>query len=472
VADRPTDQEPVAEPQADQVPREASPLVTRAASLGLAGVVVCLAAFSIFGAYRMQTQIARAQHEESLHASYARAIIAIRAEDSSVVEYLLDPSLENRTAMDQATYGLIDAINAIEVHGGDVDSQLAKSVMSVHDRYVAASTRLVAAVVIGDPAEARRIELIDAKPVFDAMRSQIDAAAEVRASAALAAFAEVQATARWLLIESPVVFLIGFTLLFGLWRILEQSHRAARETYREIAQLSKLRSEFVSIVSHEFRTPLTGIQGFSEMMRDENLTIPEMREYAGDINKDARRLARLITDMLDLDRMESGRMTLNSEPVDLNRIVAETAAQFRLNAADHPIELELDTRLRELVGDADRLTQVVTNLLSNAIKYSPTGGAVELRTERAEKTVVLTVTDHGMGIAEEHLEKIFDRYSRLETTETRAIQGTGLGLPIVRQIVQMCSGRVWATSETGRGSVFHVELPLMEAVSEGPSAAA
>ena len=136
-----------------------------------------------------------------------------------------------------------------------------------------------------------------------------------------------------------VVFLIGFTLLFGLWRILEQSHRAARETYREIAQLSKLRSEFVSIVSHEFRTPLTGIQGFSEMMRDENLTVPEMREYAGDINKDARRLARLITDMLDLDRMESGRMTLNSEPVDLNRIVAETAAQFRLNAADHPTEL-------------------------------------------------------------------------------------------------------------------------------------
>ena len=165
-------------------------------------------------------------------------------------------------------------------------------------------------------------------------------------------------------------------------------------------------------------------------------------------------------------------MTLNSEPVDLNRIVAETAAQFRLNAADHPIELELDTRLRELVGDADRLTQVVTNLLSNAIKYSPTGGAVELRTERAEKTVVLTVTDHGMGIAEEHLEKIFDRYSRLETTETRAIQGTGLGLPIVRQIVQMCSGRVWATSEAGRGSVFHVELPLMEAISQGPSAAA
>jgi signal transduction histidine kinase len=124
-----------------------------------------------------------------------------------------------------------------------------------------------------------------------------------------------------------------------------------------------------------------------------------------------------------------------------------------------------------LVGDSDRLTQVVTNLLSNAIKYSPTGGAVELRTERAETTVTLTVKDHGMGIPAEQLERIFDRYSRLATTETRSIQGTGLGLPIVRQILQLCDGKVWATSEIGRGSVFHVQLPLVEASTIGPVAA-
>ena len=227
----------------------------------------------------------------------------------------------------------------------------------------------------------------------------------------------------------------------------------------------------MSIVSHEFRTPLTGIQGFSEMMRDEDLTMPVMREYAADINKDARRLARLITDMLDLDRMESGRMTLNSEPVDLNRIVTDTAAQFRLSAADHPIELHLDPSLHQFLGDADRLTQVVTNLVSNAIKYSPSGGAVELRTERAEKTVTLTVTDNGMGIPADQLEKIFDRYSRVETTETRSIQGTGLGLPIVRQIVQLCGGKVWATSDSGLGSVFHVQLPFLEPAAPAPIAA-
>lgn len=123
------------------------------------------------------------------------------------------------------------------------------------------------------------------------------------------------------------------------------------------------------------------------------------------------------------------------------------------------------------MGDSDRLTQVLTNLVSNAIKYSPAGGAIELRTERADKSVMMTVTDHGMGIAAEQLERIFDRYSRVETTDTRAIQGTGLGLPIVRQIVQLSGGKVWATSEWGKGSIFHVQLPLLEAATLAPLAA-
>jgi signal transduction histidine kinase len=123
------------------------------------------------------------------------------------------------------------------------------------------------------------------------------------------------------------------------------------------------------------------------------------------------------------------------------------------------------------MGDADRLTQVVSNLLSNAIKYSPSGGTVELKTEHTNKTVTFTVRDHGMGIPAGQLEKIFDRYSRIETTETRAIQGTGLGLPIVRQIVQLCEGEVWATSESDQGAVLHVQLPLHEATALAPIAA-
>jgi len=459
------------EPDDPRLRHEASNRATRLATAGLAAVVLCLAAVSIFAAYTMQTQVGRAKHDEALHSRYGEAILAIHAEDSSMVEYLLNPSAQRRVEMNAATNGLIDAINAIEIFGGDADSDVAKGVMAVHDEYVAVSARVVGAIDAGDADEGLRIELFEVDPLFAAMTAQIQAATDDRATAALTTFAELQSTARWILIESPVIFLVGFGLLFGLWRILERAHRATRETYREIEQLSKLRSEFVSIVSHEFRTPLTGIQGFSEMMRDETLSMPEMREFAGDINKDARRLARLITDMLDLDRMESGRMTLNAEPVDLNRIVSETAAQFRLSGADHPIELHLDPSLHRMLGDPDRLTQVVTNLVSNAIKYSPAGGAVELRTERSGKAVTLTVTDHGIGIAPDQLEKVFDRYSRIDTTQTRTIQGTGLGLPIVRQIVQLSEGTVWATSELGQGSVFHVRLPIVEAARPAPLAA-
>jgi signal transduction histidine kinase len=434
-------------------------------------VVVCLAAFSIFAAYTTRTQVDRAQHEEALHEIYGQAIAAIRAEESAEQEYLLGPSPQSQAALGEATNAMFNAINDFEARGGVEEARLAKDVLTFHDAYVRISARLIAAAAAGDAVEARRIDRDEADPIFDAMHERIAQTAEVHEAEAAAAFVALHNTARWVLVESPVVFTIGFALLLGLWRILDGYHRATRETYREIEQLSQLRSEFVSIVSHEFRTPLTGIQGFSEMMRDEDLTPAQNREYAGDINKDARRLARLITDMLDLDRMESGRMTLNSEPVDFNRIVAEAAAQFRLSAADHPIELDLDRRLPVMMGDADRLTQVVNNLVSNAMKYSPKGGAVELRTRRSEKTVTMTVRDHGMGIPVDHLEAIFDRYSRVLTSETRSVPGTGLGLPIVRQIVQLCEGRVWATSEAGQGSVFHVELPLVEATTFAPIAA-
>jgi signal transduction histidine kinase len=454
----------------DPVAGATSNRATRAASLGLAAVVICLAVFSIFAAYTTQTQVARMEHAESLHESYIRAIAAIRAEESAELEYLVDPSAEHRAGMVAAANALFNAVNEIEIHGGEADARLAKDVLTLHDQFVVASEKLTAAVERGDTVEARRIDEDEADPVFHAMHDLITAEQTAREAEARSAFAALHETADVTLILAPLVFAVGFALLLVLWRVLEGYHRATRKTYREIEQLSRLRSEFVSIVSHEFRTPLTGIQGFSEMMRDEVLTMPEVQEYAGDINKDARRLARLITDMLDLDRMESGKMTLNSEAVDLNRVVGDAAAQFRLSAADHPIELDLDD-LPPVRGDPDRLTQVVTNLLSNAIKYSPSGGAVELKTERTEKTVTFTVRDHGIGIPDDQLETIFDRYSRVQSTETRTIQGTGLGLPIVRQIVQLHGGTVWATSELGQGSVFHVQLPVLESASLASRAA-
>jgi signal transduction histidine kinase len=236
----------------------------------------------------------------------------------------------------------------------------------------------------------------------------------------------------------------------------EQQRRAVAELER----LNRAKSDFVSIVSHEFRTPLTGIQGFSEMMSSEDLTLAEMKEYAGDINKDAQRLNRMINEMLDLDKMESGRMQLHEEPVDLNAIATESANRIRPNAPAHPVTVRLDPALGTIMGDRDKLTQVLANLLNNAVKYSPKGGEIVLSTRVEGTAAHLVVRDHGMGIPKEALDSIFERYGRVESRATRNIRGTGLGLPIVRQIVQLHGGTVWAESTVGEGSVFHVTLPL------------
>ena len=239
-------------------------------------------------------------------------------------------------------------------------------------------------------------------------------------------------------------------------QVFEQQRRAVEQLER----LNRAKSEFVSIVSHEFRTPLTGIQGFSELMRDEDLSREDMKEYAADINTDAQRLNRMITEMLDLDRMESGKMTLQRERLDLNEIVTEIAERVRPNSPRHSIVLRLDPELPRVEVDRDKIAQVLLNLLSNAVKYSPTGGAVTITTRIEGDYVHVFVRDEGLGIPRDSLEKVFERFARLESGATRYIHGTGLGLPIVRQIVEMHGGRAWVDSTLGEGSVFQFTLPL------------
>jgi len=238
-----------------------------------------------------------------------------------------------------------------------------------------------------------------------------------------------------------------------------------RKAVEQLERLNAAKSDFVSIVSHEFRTPLTGIQGFSELIRDETLSVEEMKEYAGDINTDAQRLNRMITEMLDLDRMESGRMTLNRERTDLNAILAETAERLAQGAPRHQIRLQLDPKLPLVDLDRDKVSQVMLNLLSNAVKYSPNGGEIAITTRIEGDMVHVFVRDAGLGIPADSLEKVFDRFSRLESGATRYIQGTGLGLPITRQIVEMHGGRAWVESTVGEGSVFQFTLPLSAVAS-------
>jgi signal transduction histidine kinase len=323
------------------------------------------------------------------------------------------------------------------------------------------AARLGRTVVVSDVRTDRRFA--DALGPGDVASPDVIAAAAtpVRVGGQLAgahAFSHVDRAREWTADDIRLMESVAQELRVAV--TAAEAYGQQRLAVAELERLNRAKSDFVSIVSHEFRTPLTGIQGFSEMMRSEDLTLAEMREYAGDINKDAQRLNRMINEMLDLDKMESGRMQLHREPVDFNAVVRDAVEHVGPNAPAHRLVLRLDPLLTALTGDHDKLTQVLTNLLNNAVKYSPQGGEIVMTTRREGEAAHLLVRDHGIGIPAEALETIFHRYGRVESGATRNIQGTGLGLPIVRQIVQLHGGAVWAESTVGKGSVFHVTLPL------------
>ena len=238
------------------------------------------------------------------------------------------------------------------------------------------------------------------------------------------------------------------------------SEEAAMANLLGLERLNKLKSEFVSMVSHEFRTALVGIQGFSELIRDESLEISDIKDLAGDINNDAQRLNRMIGEMLDLDRMEAGKIRLELKPLNLNGLLEDAVERAQMSSEAHHVSADLDLALPIVTGDSDRIVQVVSNLLSNAVKYAPNGGDITLTSRLEGDSVHVSVQDEGSGIPQEFLGKVFGRYERFESNRASKVTGTGLGLAISRQIVELHGGRIWVESELGRGSTFHFTIPL------------
>ena len=237
------------------------------------------------------------------------------------------------------------------------------------------------------------------------------------------------------------------------------ANEAATAHLAGLERLNKLKSEFVSLVSHEFRTALVGISGFSEMIRDEDVSLEESKGYAADINKEAERLNRMITDMLDMDRIEAGRLTLHRQAVDVNSLLDDAVNRARASSARHFIVSSFDPQRPIAQCDPDRIAQVVANLLSNAIKYSPEGGEIAVSSVRRDTQIDISIRDHGIGIAPDFIQRLFSRYERYEKNSNKIV-GTGLGLAISRQIIEMHGGKIWVDSEPGAGSEFHFTLPL------------
>jgi signal transduction histidine kinase len=262
--------------------------------------------------------------------------------------------------------------------------------------------------------------------------------------------------------------------IFESNQYLEEIVRERTRDLKEAMSLAKIasdsKSRFLAGMSHELRTPMNAIIGFSDVLAEEYVgpLNDKQREYVGDILDSAKHLLLLIDDILDVSRIESGRMTMEPDIVRLSGLLEDSLIMVRERIGKHSItiriEMEAQTSDIEIVADPLRLKQLLFNLISNAVKFTPDSGCVVIKTGFADpdsKTIQIIVEDSGIGIAPEYLEKIFENFFQVQGGILDKTRGAGLGLSLVRQIVVMHGGRVWAESNgIGNGSRFVVELPV------------
>jgi len=256
---------------------------------------------------------------------------------------------------------------------------------------------------------------------------------------------------------------------------IENLYRRSQEHVEELEELDKLKSRFLSMASHELKTPLTSISGLAQvllrrMRRRLELGRPEEPEWHDEqgghverlelLNSQTARLGRLVDELLDVSRIESGKLEFHWAPVDLSQLLTEVAARLQLATAEHRIQVDIaDSGVTEVVADRDHLEQVLDNLVSNAIKFSPEGGTIQVKLREHPEAVHIGIHDPGVGIPPDQLEAVFGLFYQAEDPVSRRTGGMGLGLYISREIIARHGGRIWAESEPGRGSTFTVSLP-------------
>ena len=233
----------------------------------------------------------------------------------------------------------------------------------------------------------------------------------------------------------------------------------------QIGEISRLKSEFLANMSHELRTPLNAILGFSEILKDNLagvLTAEQQQECLENIHASGKHLLELVNDVLDLSKIEAGRMELQYERFrvlnafkEVRNVIKSLSSQRELEFTD-----EINPEDLEVRADKSKVKQVMYNLLSNAIKFTPVGGSIWVKAHASNGDLVVSVGDTGIGIPDEHQERIFGEFYQVDNPSTRNLQGTGLGLSLTRRIVQLHGGALWVESEPGKGSTFSFRLPI------------
>jgi signal transduction histidine kinase len=254
---------------------------------------------------------------------------------------------------------------------------------------------------------------------------------------------------------------------FALRYELDENKRKLEESNQKLVELDQVKSRFFANISHELRTPLTLlIAPLENMINRLGRTLDnETRDTLHTMHSNGMRLLKLINDLLDLVRLESGRMEVKHESIGIDEFVRGLVSSAKQVADDKRLKLEtyVDPQLGTMLVDRDKLEKIVLNLVFNALKFTPAGGRVELRAEKLGEEFVITVADTGMGISEKNLPHVFDRFWQADDSSKRKYQGVGIGLALVKELVEIQGGKVTVTSQQGKGATFKIQLPYHKA---------
>jgi signal transduction histidine kinase len=247
---------------------------------------------------------------------------------------------------------------------------------------------------------------------------------------------------------------------------LRRQNEALAEENRRVQEVNQLKSEFVSLVSHELRTPLTAISGYLDLLLEAPgaQSTAKQQELLSIVKRNAERLVKLIDDLLDLSRIESGKVELSITAVDIVAVITEVVSllQPQIEAKGQELSFDRTHSLPAVAGDAERIRQILINLLSNAHKYTPRGGQIWLTARAEDGWVRIDMQDNGIGLSPDEQAHLFDRFFRARQPAMKSVEGTGLGLPITRLLVDMHGGRITVTSAPGEGSTFSFTLPVAD----------
>src|SRR2546426_293076 len=374
-----------------------------------------------------------------------------------------------------------------------------------YDHFIKVVTQVVELIRAGKVAQGREVQLAQAGPLADRLErltNELVNKAEADMVASIDASHGAYVDSRWMVVGFAVgsialALALGFAISWSLvgpvqhmdtrlnqissgdfagrveipnrdelGALAANLNRMSEELgrlYQQLEAASRHKSEFLANMSHELRTPLNAIIGFSEVLLERMFgeLNPKQEEYLQDIMTSGRHLLSLINDILDLSKIEAGKMELELTRFDLPAAIDNALTLVKGRAANHGITLtpDVDRRLGEFVADERKLKQVLVNLLSNAVKFTPEGGRVEVQAAPANGAVEVSVSETGLGIAAEDQELIFEEFRQVGSDYARKREGTGLGLALTKRLVELHGGRIWVKSEIGKGSTFSFTLP-------------